>query len=355
MSVRIGIVGCGILGVLTAFQMRKAMPAVQVTLYDRSLRGAGASQWSAGVHFPYGRSNTVREMTRKSEDFYRSVAPFATSQAIQSMHMQLPLLDAETKCHFTHPVTPEPANPLLQTLTRSGTSPLGFGCEGVQCADVYRLVQEIAAELSSTVEFREGVAVRAVHERGGEVRVTLSDDTETQQDVLILAPGPWSVSPEVAEWVQDLGLQIKRVVALHVSEPELSTHTPLAFFPEQDAFLLPRLERREWLFSYTNKTWEQDPETVGPTLSKSDLEAGQEVLQDIALALAGRCNSGQVFCDTYTPDRVPRIVPVGAAGRVIYAGGANGSGYRLAPAMASVARELTAAALGMEMSTEETS
>lgn len=353
MRARIGIVGCGILGAMTAFQLRSAMPEVQVTIYDRSLRGTGASQWSAGVHFPFSRSASVREMTRASEEYYRTVAPFLTSQAIQSVHMQLPLMDAEAQRNFTHPLIPEQVDPLLQTLTRGGISPLGLGCRGAQYADVYRLVQEITAELSTTVNIREGVAVRTVRERREEVNLTLSDDTEAQQDILILAPGPWSVTPEVSEWVQDLGLSIKRVVALHLSEPELSAQTPLAFFPEQDAFLLPRLVRHEWLFSYTNKNWEEDPETVEPTLSQADLKAGQQVLEEVAPALATRCISGRVFCDTYTPDQIPRVVPVGSQGRIIYAGGANGSGYRLAPAMASMATNLVAAALGMDMNKRE--
>jgi glycine/D-amino acid oxidase-like deaminating enzyme len=42
-----------------------------------------------------------------------------------------------------------------------------------------------------------------------------------------------------------------------------------------------------------------------------------------------------VFCDAYTPDRTPLVSALDSAGRVVFAGGANGSGYRLAPAIAA--------------------
>mmetsp|Transcript_18551 Transcript_18551/g.30564 ORF Transcript_18551/g.30564 Transcript_18551/m.30564 type:complete len:351 (+) Transcript_18551:1443-2495(+) len=349
MTPNIGIVGAGILGVMTAFQMRKAMPDAKLTLYDRSLRGAGASQWSAGVHFPYGRSPVVRDMTRMSENFYKTAAHFAGSKMIQSLRMQMPVLNAEMQKNFTHPVIDAQIDPLLAKVTRGGINPIGVGVTGAQYADVHGLVQETAAGLSASVNIREGIAVQSIRERGRQAQVTLSDGTQATHDVLILAPGPWSVSPEVSEWLQHLGLKIKRVVALHLAEPDLTPQTPLAFFPEQDAFLLPRVARHEWLFSYTNMTWEDDPEKVGPTLDRSDLEAGQLVLEEIAPSLVPRCQSGRVFCDTYTPERTPLVVPVGAQGRIIYAGGANGSGYRLAPAMASAALNLTSEVLGMEM------
>jgi glycine/D-amino acid oxidase-like deaminating enzyme len=51
--------------------------------------------------------------------------------------------------------------------------------------------------------------------------------------------------------------------------------------------------------------------------------------------LAEHGNSGRVFCDAYSPDRQPVIRPLDAAGRIVFAGAAGGSGYRLAPAIAS--------------------
>ena len=72
------------------------------------------------------------------------------------------------------------------------------------------------------------------------------------------------------------------------------------------------------------------------------IDARENVLAEVsawarryAPELAGRLRSGRVFCDAYSPSREPIVAMVGASGRIIFAGAANGSGYRLAPAIAA--------------------
>jgi glycine/D-amino acid oxidase-like deaminating enzyme len=47
-----------------------------------------------------------------------------------------------------------------------------------------------------------------------------------------------------------------------------------------------------------------------------------------------------VFCDAYSPDREPVVRALDAGARLIFAGAASGSGYRLAPAIAAECTDL---------------
>jgi glycine/D-amino acid oxidase-like deaminating enzyme len=60
---------------------------------------------------------------------------------------------------------------------------------------------------------------------------------------------------------------------------------------------------------------------------------------EVSITVPGR-DSGRVFCDAYGPDTEPLIRALDGTGRIVFSGAANGSGYRLAPAMASEAADL---------------
>jgi glycine/D-amino acid oxidase-like deaminating enzyme len=47
-----------------------------------------------------------------------------------------------------------------------------------------------------------------------------------------------------------------------------------------------------------------------------------------------------VFCDAYSPSREPLVRTLDHDARIVFAGAANGSGYRLAPAIAAEAADL---------------
>ncbi|MDT1000338.1 FAD-binding oxidoreductase, partial [Pseudomonas aeruginosa] len=68
---------------------------------------------------------------------------------------------------------------------------------------------------------------------------------------------------------------------------------------------------------------------------RQNLDEAQAVLRRYAPDLADRLRSGRVFCDAYSPSREPIVAKIGGGGRIIFAGAANGSGYRLAPAIAA--------------------
>lgn len=339
MGPQIAIVGGGILGVMIAFELSRRGRVASVAILDRGLRGAGASLRSAGVHFPYGRSQITRALTRESQDFYRNTAPFDRAPAIRPVELHIGSSQpVETlQSHFIEPLRPVALHATLARILRGGRTTAVWACDSAHHADVHRLVQEISTGLPDEMVFHEGVAVSKIEDGHAGVTLRLSNGTHRRFDAVLLAPGPWSVGAPFSDLTAEIGLRVKRVVALHIPDPNLNEDAPMAFFPDADAFFLPLPDRRMWLFSYTNTAWDVDPDEVGPALSPSDLAQGEAILAELAPDLIGACRSGRVFCDTYTPERTPAIRSVGFSGRLIYAGGANGSGYRLAPAMAAEA------------------
>jgi glycine/D-amino acid oxidase-like deaminating enzyme len=171
------------------------------------------------------------------------------------------------------------------------------------------------------------------------VRLRLGTGETLAADRVLLAPGPWLHDAAFRDLVAPLGLRIKKVVALHIERrPEPGARA--VYFQDDDAFLLPLAHRGHWLFSYTCTEWDVDPDALHDGLSAGHLAAAREVLRRYAPGLAADCAAGRVFCDGYSPDREPRVRALDPAGRIVLAGAANGSGYRLAPAMAAEAAAL---------------
>src|SRR5205823_2373440 len=136
-----------------------------------------------------------------------------------------------------------------------------------------------------------------------------------------------------------LGARVKKVVALHIDrQPAIADR--VVVFQDEDAFLLPLRDRGHWLFSHTCRDWDVDPDAPSAGLSESDLTAALDSLRRWAPALAERCGSGRVFCDAYSGTGEPRVRALDPDGRIVFAGAANGSGYRLAPAIAAEAADL---------------
>jgi glycine/D-amino acid oxidase-like deaminating enzyme len=353
MAARIAVVGGGILGALTAYRLAHAGAhgsdgGFTISLFERSLFGQGASLWSAGAHFPFGRTAGVRAMSDVSQVYYSRTPPFDTCPAIQALPMRVCTDHPATTTQpaFTQTLTPASgADPVLARVLRGREPAYVHACEHANRADVHGVTQAAIAAASQATEQRAGVAVTQVEETASTVDLALSDGSRERFDCVILAPGPWSLSAPFAEITAHLGLRIKRVAALHIRDAHIDHDAPLIFFPDADAFLLPRPALSMWLFSYANAIWDVDPDHPGPTLGADDLDQGRAVLARLAPALVPDICGGRAFCDTYSPDRTPCVQRIGASGRLIYAGAANGSGYRLAPAMAEAAVSELARAL----------
>jgi glycine/D-amino acid oxidase-like deaminating enzyme len=324
MNADVAVIGGGIIGTMVAREVVTRSPAARVVVVDRDLVGSGASRRSAGLHLPRGATERVRRMALHSENVYDKLRELGFPIHPLAMSVRASQLDAGRLNEIY----------LDRLVAQDDGDWAGSGC---QYADVYTLTQALAAELRPEVSFREGVAVTSIDG----TRLRLSNGASVEAGQIVLAPGPWLNAPAWRELVSPLGIRVKRIVALHVDRRP-SVDDRVTVLHDKDAFLLPLYRRGHWLFSYTCREWDADPHAP-QSLSAVHLEQGLQILRRYAPRLAQHCHSGRVFCDAYSTTGEPVVQALhntDDAGRIVFAGAANGSGYRLAPAIASQAADL---------------
>lgn len=336
------IVGAGIVGCMIAREIITRAPEASVVVLDRDAVGSGASRRSAGLHCPRGSTARVRHMTRYSQDYYAKLKKNAPALPIHQLGMSVVASAGSA---------PQLREVYLDSakLTRADGVPGAdlrvpddaevWTVDGGQYADVYALTQALARELRTRVSLREGIGVQAIDDVETGVTVRLSTSETVTAGHIVLAPGPWLSAPAWCELVAPLDARVKKVVALHI-EQSVDVDCQVVVFQDEDAFLLPLGHRGHWLFSYTCKEWDVDPDSVANGLSADNVEQARASLRRYAPVLADRCASGRVFCDAYSRTGEPLVQALHSGGRIVFAGAANGSGYRLAPAIASEAADL---------------
>lgn len=337
------IVGAGIIGSLIAYEIRSRAPHAAITVIDRDTVGGGASRRSAGLHFPRGATSRVRAMSGYSQRFY---------QSLQQDHPDLPIYPLpqtsiissrdrveQMRAAYLEQAQLVPIEQLPNAEVRAPDGASLWRIDGCHQADVYGVSQVLARELRAQVSFREGLRVTGLQSCDSGVLVRLGTGETLRTDQLVLAPGPWLYAPAWRELVAPLGIRVKKIVALHVERIPGPEDRAIVFHDE-DAFLIPVINRGHWLFSYTCQEWDVDPDLLVDGLSADNIGEARECLRRYSPSLAEYCTSGRVFCDAYSMNGEPQVQALDDAGRIVFAGGANGSGYRLAPAIAAQAADL---------------
>ena len=314
---RVAVVGGGIIGCLVAREICARhnpahSPQPDVVLLERDAVGSGASRRSAGLSIPSGATERIRGMAKFSGDYYDHLAQFRPDL---------------------------PIYPVAMTVVAEESGAAAQSVEGCHYTDVDSLVRALVRDLRERIRVREGVRVTGIESGSGGVELELGTGETLTVDHAVLAPGPWINAPAWRRYVEPLGLRVKKIAALHVDQsPDAGDR--VRYFTDDDAFLLPMAYRGHWLFSYTCPEWDVDPDALHDGLSPAVLGEARNLLSRLAPDLAEHATSGRVFCDAYSPDREPRVQALDEAGRIVFAGAANGSGYRLASAIASEAAGL---------------
>jgi glycine/D-amino acid oxidase-like deaminating enzyme len=350
----IAVVGAGVIGCLVARELAARSPGTAITVFDRDAVATGASQRSAGLFLLKGATERVRRMAAYSHRYYADLSRSHPGLPIYPVGMTAvagPGEDDTVPGRYLSPGLPEPA---VTTAAGELTLPAGaraWRIRGGHYCDVPRLAQELAAQLRPEVTFAEGVAVTGlvpggdpVSEgavSGGGVTVECGTGARVTARAVVLAPGPWVAAPAWRDLVAPLRLRVKRIAALHIPLPP-GPGDEAVMFDSDDAFLLPLAHRGHWLFSYCCPEWDVDPDYPVTGLTAAHLSQARAVLRRYSPALAGACNGGRTFCDAYAPQGEPVVAPLDAAGRIVFAGAAGGSGYRLGPAIAAEAADLLA-------------
>jgi D-arginine dehydrogenase len=349
------VVGAGIVGALAAAQAVRRRPDWRVLLVDRGMVGGGATRHSAALCVPFGRTEGHRRMERESDRFYRGLHGELPGLPIRELPCyvvagEASLEEARTRCtteglreverdrlEGSFPGLSLAADERLLGGLRASyalpgpvTSALVLGLGGVAGAAVWEGV--------------EITHVRPAGDDGSGVELATADGRAIAARRAILAPGPWTLEAPAGELARGAGVRIKKVVALHLDlcpGPE----DPVLLFFDADAFLLPVVERRHWLFSFTCQVWDCAPEGAH-RITAADRASGLAVLARYCPAFAARCTGGRVFCDAYGPEWVPVVTAAAAAPQIVLATAGSGAGYRLGPAIARQA--LDAVTLGAQ-------
>jgi D-arginine dehydrogenase len=348
-DVDVAIVGGGIVGCLIAREFVARTPSLSVMLLDRDSVGSGASRRSAGLHLPRGATRRIREMAEASQGFYERLKTEDPALPIYPLSM----------CVLSEDVDGVGRAYLGRAnLTRAREVPDGlvsvpdgtkvWNGDGCHYADAGTLAVTLAGGLRSRVQFREGVAVVGIVRGTDEVTLRLGTGESLGAAAVVLAPGPWVHAPAWRSLTEPLDVRVKLVAALHIDRvPE--GRDRLIVFHDPDAFLLPLAHRGHWLFSYTSQQWDVRPDALSDGLTSATLAEGREFLDACAPRLAELVTGGRVFCDAYSPRLEPLVQKLDEDARIVFAGAANGSGYRLAPAIAAEATDLLHIGLGQRI------
>ena len=337
------VIGGGIIGAMTAYLARQKNPEWSILLVDRSLMADGATKYSAGLDIPYGFNASQKQYSRVSTEIYREL-----SKAIPELPIhELPLFAIVAKSRVeavrdgftTESIRIATVSERIQLsesypdLVISDDQELLTGCVATYAFPAITTSLIVNRLQQQSVECREGIEIQSVDTGTDGFQLTTGDGRTIAARRVLAATGPWLLGGPTRAGAAEAGVRIKKVAALHVDRHP-SPRDPVLMFFDDDAFLLPVIQRRQWIFSFTSQEWDCAPEVSRLRISNEDRQLALSVLDRYCPAFVPDCQGGRVFCDAYTPERVPLVTQVPGSANFILAGAASGSGYRLAPAIA---------------------
>ena len=340
------VVGGGIVGAMVAHRLSAARPKRNIIVVDRSLVANGATRFSAGLHLPYGQSTRTRRMAQQSERQYDAMARRNASLLVTPIRLFGITTKERAGAALEHlsnrariSRTPDVTSSSLPPMTRSGERVV-VTADGCHYANAAGVTEHLVSLLRRrNVRIWEGVRVVSFNPERDVVHIELHDRRALRAGQVVLAPGPWICGSPFEHIAERFSIRIKKVISFHVDLAP-RRFDPAIYFLDDEAFLLPVSERGHWLFSYRCRQWDVAPDNDALAIDVSDRQEAVAILEKYFPQLAGKCASGRVFCDAYSSDGEPIVAGLPSSRNVVLAGAPNGSGYRLAPAMAEEAMTL---------------
>jgi glycine/D-amino acid oxidase-like deaminating enzyme len=332
------IVGGGIIGVLTAYQAAIAHPSIRIALIDRGEFGLGASHYAAALSSTLASTGLVGELSSESDRFYLHLArenptlPIRQLPIIYVGDSSDPIPDTTRTITEVKPDDPRFSLPLSQ-LTNAHR--LLYGGD-VMHIEPLRLIKSLVRKLQAFAN------VTCLEYTGIESAQIMPDETlwlntnrvfGINAERVLLALGPWSLSHQMTRSSVEVSCRNKKIVTMRL-DVSPTANCPVIFFPKEDAFLLPTDE--QFLFSIRSDEWDIQPDQK-LLISDADRHNGRIILERYAPNLLDYYDDRDVFCDCYSSNSEPVIIPHNRFSKVFIATGGNGRGVRLAPAIARMA------------------
>ncbi|WP_204289294.1 NAD(P)/FAD-dependent oxidoreductase [Microbispora amethystogenes] len=351
----LAVVGAGIVGAMTGHLALEREPGLRLLTVDQldqldqlDQGSPNATGLSAGLDVPTGRDERQRELAARSTALYRRLRAGRPGLPVRPLDtFWLLARDNVGRLRETmagpvlEEADPDALSGVFPGLRPSGDQAL-LRSGGSWRADVAGLTRALLDEQRgrSGCAVREDEEVTSLRPYGdGFLLAGEGGRALAWCRTAVVATGPWALHGPFGERMRAAGLRIKKVAAFHL-DLRPAGDAPALIFEDDDAFLLPQPESGRWLFSFTSQEWDGSPVLGPPALSDGDHREAVRVLRRYVPWLAGALSGGRAFYDGYTPDRLPLVEPVPDHPGVVVAVGGNGSGFRLAPAIAERALAL---------------
>jgi len=346
------IVGGGVMGLSTAWHLRRADPGVRVSVLERAQPGAAASGASAaGVRVmgrdPAERSLALASLARwpdlarelEAETGYRRGGGLRVALDDEAWQ-QVPTWVAEQRADGV-PVDAIDASLALRLAPGLASTVRG----GVFCAmdgqaEAMPTVQAFASaarRLGARVDDGVG-ALAVVTERGRVVAVTRTDGVRQPCDVVVATAGAWSV-PLLAPLGVRLPIETRALQML------LTEAAPAALDPVVGAFgrrlSLKQLDTGAYLIGGGWPADITDQPANAWSLREESVSASLAVAREVHPS-TGRCAlvRGWAGLEAFMPDDLPVLGPVPGIEGLLVAVGFSGHGFALSPVVGEILARL---------------
>jgi sarcosine oxidase subunit beta len=358
MATRVVIVGGGLMGLSTAFHLRRADPGTRVTVLERARVGAAASGASAAGVRAMGRDPAERALALASLARWPGLERELEAPTRYRRSGGLRLALDEASWRAVGPWVAEqraagvPVEVVDEREARALAPGIAPGCLGgvhapndgqAEAVPATEAFAAAARRLGARVE--EGVGVRALAVEGGRVvGVERGDGAREACDVVIVAAGAWS-----ATLLGGIGVTLPietRPLQMLLTAPGAPALRPvLGAFDRR--LSLKQLDDGAYLIGggwparvtdHAGNRYEMLDESV-----RASLEMARAVFPPVGECALARSWAG---LEAFTPDHLPILGPVPGISGLLVAAGFSGHGFALSPMIGDILARL---ALGQDV------
>lgn len=339
-SFDLAVVGGGIIGTWVAYLALSQHPGLRVVLIDRSSIGSGATRDSVGLSLPVGATPEHRQLSVESEAAYHVL--FKELRHVRRVLLPVCWMTRRAFHSKLQAYAPQLALQALEAPARADLerAPLSLRLGQSSCYESapawFATPKEIVQGMATSLQER-GCVILEQHEVKDFVpaidgyQLELGKRRSLRSHWVVIASGPWLTPFHGLLDVPEL--RTKKIVTFRLEQP-VTSEMPAIVFCDDEAFWLPVVSRGQGLLSITSQHWDCEPKRESLAITPDDLEEARRILSLYLPHLGSAICGAQVFCDGYTPSRLPLVRGLDTPMRCVLATGGSGSGFRFAPAIA---------------------